>query len=397
MKKLFPLIFCLVVFLNGFAFEYKGKNFKVIIAATIPEETTLSYGKTAKAYQVWIEAIRDAKQSIDFSEFYLTGKDRWPLSLVVDEIVKAAKRGVKVRFLVDAKMLKNSGELIEYFSKIKNITITVFNWKHLTGGINHTKYFIVDNRICYVGSQNFDWRALKHIHETGILTDEPHIVKALSLIYNADWDYNNGDKEAYIKLKKEKVAFLKDIYLVGSPDKFFPEGVEFSLKELLKMINSAKETVSIQLLNYSTFVHGSTENFDVISLALKKAAKRGVKVRLLVSNWNLRKPAVESIKELAKVKNIEVRYAVIPLSKKDGFIPYSRVIHSKLLIIDGRKGWIGTSNFGYDYFYLSRNVEVVLKIKPLIGVLSEVFNALWESEYVFKLNPEVDYKPPKIA
>ncbi|BBB31828.1 phospholipase D3/4 [Thermotomaculum hydrothermale] len=397
MKRFFALFLVVLVSFYAFSFEYKGDNFKVIIATSIPVETDLSYGKTAKAYEVWINAIKTANKSIDFSEFYLTGKDRWPLSLVVKEIVNAANRGVKVRFLVDVKMLKNSKELVEYFSKIPNIKVTIFNWKHLTGGINHSKYFIVDNKLCFVGSQNFDWRALKHIHETGILTDEPHIVKALSLIFNADWDYNNGDRKAYEKLRKQKVTFRDDIYLTGSPDRLLPDGMDFSLNELLNMINSAKKSITIQLLNYSTFVHGKTEKFDAISKALIKAANRGVNVKLLVSNWNLRKPGVDSLKELARVKNIEVRFVQIPVSKKEGFIPYARVIHSKVVIVDNKVGWVSTSNFGYDYFYKSRNVEVVLKIKPVLNVLREMFKNLWNSKYAHKLNLKRDYKPPKIT
>ncbi len=82
---------------------------------------------------------------------------------------------------------------------------------------------------------------------------------------------------------------------------------------------------------------------------------------------------------------------------KEGFIPYARVIHSKVVTIDGKEGWVGTSNFGYDYFYSSRNVEVVIKIKPIIKVLKEMFDALWNSEYSHKIHPKTEYKTPKIA
>ncbi len=396
MKRLL-ILFAFAISFFSFSFEYRGEGFKLIVATTIPVETTLKYDGNAKAYKVWIDAIKNAKKSIDFSEFYLTGKDRWPLSPVVEEIVNAAKRGVKIRFLVDVKMLKNSKELLDYFSKIPGIKITVFNWKHLTGGINHSKYFIVDDKICFVGSQNFDWRALKHIHETGILTDEPHIVKALSLIFNADWNYNNGDRSAYKKLSKKRVSFRKDIFLTGSPQEFLPDGMRFSLEQLLEMIDGAKKEIKIQLLNYSTYVHGKNLRFDTISKALINAGKRGVKVRLMVSDWNLRKPGIESIKELSKAKNVDVKFVHIPVSKKEGFIPYARVIHSKVVIIDGKEGWVGTSNFGYDYFYSSRNVEVVFRIKKIIDQLNRNFEQLWNSQYAHILKPKVEYKQPKVS
>jgi len=390
------VLFAFFLSLTIFGFEYRANGFFVKICTTIPVETELDYGKTAVAWKEWVKAIKSAEKTIDFSEFYLTGKDKFPLNQVVNEIVNAANRGVKIRFLVDVKMLKNSEKLVEYLSKIPNVKITVFNWRQLTGGINHSKYFIVDGKLCFIGSQNFDWRALKHIHETGILTDEPHIVKVLSLIFNADWDYNNGDRDAYKRLRKTKVSFLDNIFLVASPPEFIPSGMDFSLDTLLEMINGARRSVSIQLLNYSTYVHGKTLQFDAISNALIKAANRGVKVRLMVSDWNLRKPAVNSIKQLAKFKNIEVKIVSIPRSR-EGFIPYARVIHSKVVLIDGEKGWVGTSNFGYDYFYSSRNIEVVLKIKPLIEILARMFENLWNSPYAFTLNPAVEYAVPKIS
>ncbi len=391
------LLFVAFFTVLSFGFEYSSNGIKVVVATSIPQETVLTHGKTAVASDLWIEMIKSAEKTIDFSEFYLTGLNREPLKSVVKEIVNAAKRGVKIRFLVDRKMVKNSEELIKYFSKQPNIKITVFNWRKLTGGINHTKYFIVDGKKAFVGSQNFDWRALKHIHETGVMIEEPKIIEALSLIYNADWDFNNGDLKAYEKLRKKSVVQRKDIYLVGSPKEYLPKGVDFSLDELVRLINSAEKEITIQLLNYSTFRYEGDGKFETITNALKKAAKKGVKVRLLVSDWNLVKPKVESLKELQKEKGITVKYVHIPVSKEDGFIPYSRVIHSKVVLIDGKIAWVGTNNFAYDYFYKTRGVEVVLRIREIASVLKEMFEMLWNSPYSHVIEPSRDYKPPKIA
>ena len=38
----------------------------------------------------------------------------------------------------------------------------------VAGGVQHAKFFIVDGEEVFLGSQNFDWRALKHIHELGV-------------------------------------------------------------------------------------------------------------------------------------------------------------------------------------------------------------------------------------
>ena len=46
-----------------------------------------------------------------------------------------------------------------------------------TPGILHAKYIVVDQRTCYLGSQNFDWRALEHIVELGARFDDAILVR----------------------------------------------------------------------------------------------------------------------------------------------------------------------------------------------------------------------------
>ena len=133
----------------------------------------------------------------------------------------------------------------------------------------------------------------------------------------------------------------------------------------------------------------------LIDRALRQAAGRGVKVSLLVSDWNLRPPALAGLRDLARVPNIEVRFAVIPEARR-GFIPYARVIHSKVMRVDDDICWIGTSNWGYEYFYESRNVEVILRRLGVAKVLDTLFLSLWNGPYVQRLDPDKEYQAPKI-
>ena len=55
------------------------------------------------------------------------------------------------------------------------------------GGIQHSKFFIVDGEQVFFGSQNFDWRALKHIHEIGVRIHHRQAASAYLDIFNLDW------------------------------------------------------------------------------------------------------------------------------------------------------------------------------------------------------------------
>ncbi len=366
------------------------------VVSSVPLGTAISRAGTRDAAVVWLEMFRGAKVSIALAEFYLSAEKGEALEPVIDAILAAAERGVQVRFLCEKSMAATYPETLRRFGKRSNIQIRLFDWRQLTGGVLHAKYFIVDDREVFIGSQNFDWRSLSHIQETGLRSHSVFFVHALRSIFEADWHYSCGDKEAYQQLAAmPPLHFPADAYLVASPAQFNPPGVGDALAAMVSLLDKAHRRITVQLLSYSLEIAGSREKFMRIDRALRRAAQRGVQVRMLVSNWNLRRPQVESLQDLAKVPNIEIKFAAIPQAER-GFIPYARVVHSKVMRIDENVSWLGTSNWGYDYFFKSRNVEVVLMRKAVACVLDEIFLSLWNGPYVQRLDPVKEYQPPKI-
>lgn len=381
--------------------EHGDSNTRIEVVTTIPVETGLKSMGTQSAAKVWVDMIDGAKKTIDWACFYFSNKENQPLEPVIEAVRKAALRGVKVRFLlstpVNDAMAQRNDEVIKRFAESDNIQLVTFDWKSLTGGINHAKFFIVDGNELYVGSQNFDWRSLKHIHETGLRIRDNTMALHLTRIFEADWQYNKGDKDAYDKMKKESpLAAGKENYMVASPAAYIPPGIEDSLVELVRLIDGAKKKITVQLLDYHVDVYGSAEKFTTIDDALRRAAARGVDVKLLVSDWNKRKPGVDGLKDLVKVTGIQVRFATIP-RYSEGFIPYARVIHSKVMRVDDGISWVGTSNWGKRYFFGSRNIEVVSFVPGLAKTLDRLFQQLWNSGYSYPVEPNKEYSPPRIG
>jgi len=368
----------------------------VEVVSCVPLETNISRAGTRDAALVWLEMIQGARRSIDLAEFYLSGKKGQALDPLIEALLAAGRRGVRVRILSDAAMASTYPETLKRFRTRPNILTRLFDWKKLTGGILHAKYFIVDDREVFIGSQNFDWRSLMHIQETGLRIRAPLFALALRRIFEADWQFSGGDKAAYRKLAAmPPLHFGADAVLVASPQRFNPPGVNDALAELVALIGGARRRVTVQLLSYSLERGGGRKKFTSIDQALRRAARRGVRVQVLVSDWNLRAPQVAGLRELARVPNIEVKFAVIP-PFPGGFIPYARVIHSKVMRIDDELSWVGTSNWGHDYFFRSRNVEVVLRLPQVARVLDDIFLSLWNGPYVTRLEPDKKYQPPRI-
>jgi phosphatidylserine/phosphatidylglycerophosphate/cardiolipin synthase-like enzyme len=366
------------------------------VVCSLPLETDISRAGTPDAARVWLEMVRGARHSLDIAEFYLSGKKGEALEPVIEAILAAGRRGVKVRLLCEKAMAATYPETLARFRGLPNILTRFFDWRKLTGGVLHAKYFIVDDLEVFIGSQNFDWRSLSHIQETGLRIRDPLFAQALKRIFEADWQYSRGDKAAYQKLAATPLLhFPAAAVLVASPARFNPPGVGDALEALIRLIDGARRRITVQLLSYSLEIEGSSEKFTSIDQALRRAARRGVRVQMLVSNWNLRVPQVKSLQELARVPNIEIQFAAIP-PNRGGFIPYARVIHSKVMRVDDAVSWVGTSNWGHEYFFRSRNIEVVLRLPAVARVLDEIFLSLWNGPYAQRLDPEKEYTPPKI-
>lgn len=368
-------------------------DFEVVVS--LPAGTSIASGGARAAAAVWLEMIGNARRSLDIAEFYLASEKGEALEPVIEAVLAAGRRGVSVRILSDAAMAATYPETLARFQDRPNIQTRLFDWKKLSGGILHAKYFIVDGSEAFVGSQNFDWRSLAHIQETGLRIRVPLFAQALQRIFAADWKYSGGDLQAYRDLALlPPLAFPPDARLVASPAAFNPPGVGEALQALVAAIDGARSRVTVQLLSYSLEAGGG-EKFLPIDQALRRAAGRGVRVRVLVADWSLRPTQIAGLKALARVPNVEVKFAVIPPAGR-GFIPYARVVHSKVMRVDDDLCWVGTSNWGYDYFFRSRNVEVILKRRGIARVLDEIFLSLWNGPYVHKLDPEKEYQAPRI-
>jgi phosphatidylserine/phosphatidylglycerophosphate/cardiolipin synthase-like enzyme len=367
------------------------------VVSSTPAETAISRAGTRDAAAVWLEMVNHARRTLDFAEFYLASEKGEALAKVVQAVLAAGRRGVRVRILCDASMAGTYPEIIGLFRGRPNIRTRLFDWRKLTGGILHAKYFLVDGREAFIGSQNFDWRSLAHIQETGLRISGPLFVTVLRRIFDADWRYSGGDPRAYLDLAlAPRLAFPADAVLVASPGRFNPPGVEDALTALLALIDHARRRVTVQLLSYSLDVDGGPQTFTAIDRALRRAAGRGARVQMLVADWCLRSPRqLDGLRALARVANVEIRFAAIPQARR-GFIPYARVVHSKVMRIDDDVSWVGTSNWGYDYFFKSRNVEVILRRPAVARVLDEIFLSLWNGPYAQRLDPDKNYAPPRI-
>ena len=377
------------------AFEVPGYE----LVYSYPVETSLDEKGLRLAQDVWPEMFDAAKKTIDVEQFYVTPSTGEPLEASLQALERAGKRGVKIRVTLEKKFEKNSADGIARLTAIPGLEMRVLEWSKVQGdGIIHAKFFVVDSTQAYVGSQNFDWRSLKHIHEMGLRVTAPQVVNDVQRIFEHDWRLANGETDSK-NLDEAKTPDSADRnangYLVASPWRHNPNGVGDSEAELVRLLGEAKDNVLIQVLDYNPTTYGKNKRYYApIDAALRDAAVRGVKIKLLVSHWNTDYPEVEHLKSLSLVPGVEVRVVTVP-EAKSGPIPFARTAHSKYMIADGKTLWLGTSNWAGGYLDQSRNLEIVLHNDAMALRATQVFAHVWGSPYTAPLEVLKTYPKPR--
>lgn len=364
------------------------------LVQSVPVETGLGDPGLPYAKDEWVAMIRSARQSLDFGEFYVTNRPHSALEPVLAELERAGARGVKIRFLLSAKMLGQDPASVARLKAIPGAEVRSFDLTGVSGGILHAKYFLVDGREAYFGSQNFDWRALEEIHELGVRTTDPRLVGPLAELFGIDWRFAETHKLPDLPRPAAPLAARPDAELVASPPFLTPGDIRPALDALVELLGQARQRIRVQLLTYSP-VAGQDRFWPVLDNALRAAAVRGVKVQLLVSDWVLGGRALPHLKSLALIPNLEVRIASIP-EAAEGHIPYARTVHSKYLVVDDTVLWVGTSNWEEGYFKDSRNVEALFRDPVLATQGAAIFDRPWGSRFTFPLDPSKAYEKRKV-
>jgi phosphatidylserine/phosphatidylglycerophosphate/cardiolipin synthase-like enzyme len=361
----------------------------IALVESPPVETTLDHPDVANAADEWVAMIDGARRTLDFAEFYASepeAKDNAVslLTPVIVAIERAVARGVRVRFLADSVFAPKYPDTLERLRRAGAV-VRIIDFGKRGGGILHAKYFVVDRAEAFLGSQNFDWRALAHIQEMGVHVRAPALAGALLDVLDTDWELAAGaDATTRVRSKdtgETRTRTGEHVTLTASPKGWLPEESSWELPKLVAMLDGAKRSVDVQVLTYKTKERDGSP-FPTLDDALRRAAARGVHVRLLVSEW-ASKPGSDSravLEDLAKVPNVEVRVIVIP-KWSGGEIAFARVAHAKYMVVDGARAWVGTSNWEGDYFTKSRNVGVIVEGGKLPGRLDGIFGDGWGGVY----------------
>jgi phosphatidylserine/phosphatidylglycerophosphate/cardiolipin synthase-like enzyme len=360
------------------------------LVETVPIETSLDDPGLRDASDVWADMIAGARTSIDLAQFYASNHQPSRLEPIVAALEAAVARGVRVRFLAEQSFVKTYPDTLDRLARA-GASVRHLDLKAVpgAGGVLHAKYFVVDDRDAFLGSQNFDWRALEHNYELGARVRDPAVAGGLAAIFAADWARAGGEPVPDRRVPPPRGP----ITLVASPPELLPEGIPWDLPRIIQLLDSATATITVEALSYHAEADGLPWN--ELEAPLLRAAQRGVHVQLVFADWSKRPATIGGLQKLARIPNIAIRLTTIP-RWSGGFIPFARVTHAKVLVVDGKRAWLGTSNWAKDYFTQSRNLGLIIDEPTLAAQLASSFATLWQSPYAVPLDPDATYTPPQI-
>lgn len=323
---------------------------------TLPGNSLELISQWQVVFERMVQDINAAEQTCHL-EFYI-----WQPGGLVEDIaealIRAEQRGVTCRILVDA-MGSRTFLRSDVAEQLRDAGVEII--AALPGGIlrmpfvrfdlrMHRKIVVIDGRVAYTGSLNMvDPRYFKRDADVGQWVDamvriEGPIVEALAITFLADWYVESeyeleqlrdvGGAEPQLKVGKCAVQAL-------------PSGPAFRTESIEQILVMAIYAARRELVLTTPYFVPS----EALRMALESAARRGVKVILIVP---------------AKVDSRLVRYASqafqgdllragVRIAKFGGGL-----LHTKSVTVDGEMSLFGSLNLDPRSFRL--NFEISLAI-----------------------------------
>lgn len=254
-----------------------------------------------------LEEIDAAKESIDLEVYLLSDEE------VIAALERAHARGVHVRVMLEQHPFGGSGTTPAVFARLQQAGIDI-RWTNPAFTFSHIKLFVVDRKTAVIMNQNLSGTSFTKNREFGAVSTRPDDVTAALAIFEADWT---------------RGAEPDPGPLVVSPTN--------ARKQLVGLIDGTTRALD---------VYAEVMRDPAIMDALKRAAGRGVEVRLVMSG----REGDDNSKERAALAAAGVQVHLV-----------NRVyIHAKMLLADGERAYIGSQNFTATSLDQNRELGLIL-------------------------------------
>ncbi|MFH1379047.1 MAG: phospholipase D-like domain-containing protein, partial [bacterium] len=217
MKFKHAVLFC--IFLS---IAFQRNNIRAFEINWDDDTAKVGYIHQREYYDTVLELIHKAKKSIVMQMYFVDSTKRGDDPIVfklVDSLVKAKNRGVKVKCILENEVLMNN----RAYTYLNKNGIETY-WDHDTQ-TTHSKIIVIDKKTVVVGSTNWSERALRMNNEASVIIESEKVAQTV-----------------LAELSKQKVMDLADADDKSSKDVvYIPEEFLINKKYASKMMSQSSE------------------------------------------------------------------------------------------------------------------------------------------------------------
>ncbi|MFP7697100.1 phospholipase D-like domain-containing protein [Trueperella sp. LYQ143] len=319
------------------------------------ELTVYTYGEDL--YTDMLTAIREARYQIYFEMYIFKADDVG--YMFREELIAAARRGVSVFLIIDTFGNLNQDPRFRFFPNHPNLHIIrfpllrlgIFTGKGRDRGFDHRKILVVDSTIGFVGGYNIGRLFAQHWRDTHLRIVGPQV-----------WELENAFVDMWSVYRKSHHPMLPDRGQTRWTSKLraiqnIPAFKSYPVRATyLSAIDRADKKVWITM--------GYFVPDRAILHALKKAAHRGVDVRVLLPQYSNHIVA----DWVGRPHYGDLLHAGVRIFRYE-----QAMIHAKTMTVDGIWSTVGTTNI--DRLSMAGNFEVNVEVfdHNFAALMEEIF------------------------
>ena len=287
-----------------------------------------------------LDAIHKAAKSLRIKMFVFS--DPTLLGAVID----AHRRGVKVRVMLNPA--RRSGE-VENEESRKTLTqagVEVID-SNPVFDLTHEKSMVVNDRIAFVKSLNWETKNLTETRDYAVITDNKREVSEVIDCFEADWNRKTFDPGEHAHL----------IWCEGN-----------GRNKIAEFIDQAKHTLFLQNERYQD---------AIIIEHLVRAKERGVKVHVMARPPHTLKKEklVEGVGGLRIMDDVGIKVHKLKHLK----------LHAKMLFADGVRAIVGSINLAPGSFDSRRELAIEVHDDDVVERLHTIVHHDWKNSHPLDL------------
>lgn len=324
---------------------------------TSAQDTDIAFfSDAAQAWDALFDDCAQATQSIDIEQYIFT--DDAAGQRFLNLFIEKARQGVRVRLLLDGigsrgmilsdrtTELRDAGGLVKFYNTL--------GWRKLLSPSkwlprNHNKVMLIDNRIAHVSSAGLlqamqGWREL-HARCTGALPED------IGAYFTRIWE-RGGQKYHTSSISSEDPQ-TPYRFVVSEPR--LRRGIVY--RELLAQVARAQKNVYLVAPYFLPPLR--------LRRAMKKAARRGVDIRVITSE--------RTDVHLADCVSRSY-FPALQRKRLHLFLYHRAVLHAKYACVDGDWAMVGSTNLDYLSLLRNREANIIIRDKDAISQLEKIFH-----------------------